>query len=191
MGLFDKLRRSDTSPSGSQSEVATPDLSSSPGSSGASASSAGSVPGTDLLDSATITSTSEFTGAPGVSGRFYNPYEGLNQSLEGRGSRTPYRLPQQPEFLFSEESTVHRRSWSENLTFYTGVGYLTGGSWFGSQPPLPHPLGISWADAAATLAGIRTGKHNAQQSPASRACYVPCSHDHACLAGSASSMQPA
>ena len=37
-----------------------------------------------------------------------------------------YRLPKQPEFLFSEEAAVHRRSLSENLTFYTGSGYLTG-----------------------------------------------------------------
>lgn len=37
-----------------------------------------------------------------------------------------YKLPQQPEFLFSEEAAVHRRSWSENLTFYTGSGYLSG-----------------------------------------------------------------
>lgn len=127
MGLFDRLKRpADTPASSSQrpeSEAAGPDLSASPS---AQAPSVSGVPGQDLLDSATISPTSEFAGAPEVSGRFYNPYEGLNQSLDSRGARAPYRLPQQPEFLFSEESTLHRRSWSENLTFYTGVGYLTG-----------------------------------------------------------------
>ena len=126
MGLFDSLksRRADPSPSAAQSEI--PDLNA--GTTGAPSASQPSVPGSDLLDSASITSSSAFPGSPEPSGtgRFYNPYEGLNQSLDGRGPRVPYRLPQQPEFLFSEESTVHRRSWSENLTFYTGVGYLTG-----------------------------------------------------------------
>lgn len=37
-----------------------------------------------------------------------------------------YKLPKQPEFLFAEEAAVHKRSWSENLTYYTGVGYLSG-----------------------------------------------------------------
>lgn len=39
----------------------------------------------------------------------------------------------QPEFLFSEEAAVHRRSWSENLTYYTGAGYLAGAALGGSQ----------------------------------------------------------
>ncbi len=45
----------------------------------------------------------------------------------GRGLDHPaYKLPKQPEFLFSEEASVHRRTWSENLTYYTGSGYLSG-----------------------------------------------------------------
>lgn len=60
------------------------------------------------------------------SGRLYNPYEGLNTAVDPRVLRNVYKLPNQPEFLFSEEATVHKRSWSENLTYYTGTGYLTG-----------------------------------------------------------------
>lgn len=57
--------------------------------------------------------------------------------LNGCGMETCPRFPpcacsavcssSQPEFLFSEEALVHKRSWSENLTYYTGVGYLAGG----------------------------------------------------------------
>ena len=59
-------------------------------------------------------------------GRMYNPYEGLSTAVDPRILRSVYKLPNQPEFLFSEEATVHRRSWSENLTYYTGTGYLAG-----------------------------------------------------------------
>jgi len=59
--------------------------------------------------------------------RLYNPYEGINAAIDSRSGRPiAYKLPKQPEFLFSEEAAVHRRSWSENLTFYTGGGYLSG-----------------------------------------------------------------
>jgi hypothetical protein len=58
--------------------------------------------------------------------RLYNPYEGLNTALDNRVLKGGFKLPNQPEFLFSEEATVHRRSWSENLTYYTGTGYLSG-----------------------------------------------------------------
>ena len=152
MGLFDRLKRpADTPASSSQrpeSEAARPDLSAGPS---AQAPSISGVPGQDLLDSATISPTSEFAGAPEVSGRFYNPYEGLNQSLDSRGARAPYRLPQQPEFLFSEESTLHRRSWSENLTFYTGVGYLTGALPHALQPSVMHACVYALAHASATV----------------------------------------
>ncbi len=57
---------------------------------------------------------------------FYNPYEGLSAAIDNRAARGVYKLPQQPEFLFSEEATVHRRGWGENLTYYTGTGYLSG-----------------------------------------------------------------
>jgi hypothetical protein len=39
----------------------------------------------------------------------------------------------QPEFLFAEDAAVHRRSWSENLTYYTGAGYLAGAALGGGQ----------------------------------------------------------
>lgn len=69
-------------------------------------------------------------GFPSTSGeggeRLYNPYEGLNSVLDSRTVKNGFKLPNQPEFLFSEEATVHRRSWSENLTYYTGTGYLSG-----------------------------------------------------------------
>ncbi|KAL3152214.1 hypothetical protein ABBQ32_001300 [Trebouxia sp. C0010 RCD-2024] len=65
--------------------------------------------------------------------KFYNPYEGLSAAVVNRSMRGGYKLPQQPEFLFSEEATVHRRGWGENLTYYTGTGYLTGALLGGSQ----------------------------------------------------------
>ncbi|DBB16264.1 hypothetical protein WJX82_009729 [Trebouxia sp. C0006] len=64
---------------------------------------------------------------------FYNPYEGLSAAIDNRAARGVYKLPQQPEFLFSEEATVHRRGWGENLTYYTGTGYLSGALLGGSQ----------------------------------------------------------
>ena len=57
---------------------------------------------------------------------FYNPYEGLSAAIDNRSARGGYKLSKQPEFLFSEEATVHRRGWGENITYYTGSGYLTG-----------------------------------------------------------------
>ncbi|KAK4778061.1 hypothetical protein SAY87_018248 [Trapa incisa] len=53
--------------------------------------------------------------------RLYNPYQDLQLP-----SKMLYKLPTSPEFLFSEESLRQRRSWGENLTFYTGCGYLAG-----------------------------------------------------------------
>ncbi|GLT63131.1 hypothetical protein SLA2020_357160 [Shorea laevis] len=55
--------------------------------------------------------------------RLYNPYQDLNIQVP---VSTLYKLPTSPEFLFSEESTHQRRSWGENLTFYTGTAYLAG-----------------------------------------------------------------
>ncbi|CAA0822415.1 Mitochondrial import inner membrane translocase subunit TIM23-1 [Striga hermonthica] len=51
----------------------------------------------------------------------YNPYQDLHFP-----SQTLYNLPTSPEFLFQEESVAQRRSWGENLTYYTGIGYLAG-----------------------------------------------------------------
>ncbi|XP_042504514.1 mitochondrial import inner membrane translocase subunit TIM23-2-like [Macadamia integrifolia] len=53
--------------------------------------------------------------------RLYNPYQDLHLPVQ-----TLYKLPTSPEFLFQEESLVQRRSWGENLTYYTGCGYLAG-----------------------------------------------------------------
>lgn len=53
--------------------------------------------------------------------RQYSPY----QDLEIPYKRL-YDLPTSPEFLFQEESVAQRRSWGENLTYYTGIGYLAG-----------------------------------------------------------------
>ena len=41
-------------------------------------------------------------------------------------SKALYSISDSPEFLFDEERNMKRRSWSENLTFLTGVGYLGG-----------------------------------------------------------------
>ena len=72
----------------------------------------------------------------GSAERLYNPYEGISSAVDGRGlPRSAYRLPKQPEFLFSEEAAVHKRSWSENMTYYTGLGYLSG-----AQAPFSHHL---------------------------------------------------
>ena len=54
------------------------------------------------------------------------PTKASTQRLMAGRLRAAYKLPSQPEFLFSEEAAVHRRSWSENLTYYTGTGYVTG-----------------------------------------------------------------
>ncbi|KAK3013480.1 hypothetical protein RJ639_009788 [Escallonia herrerae] len=53
--------------------------------------------------------------------RLYNPYQDLHGPIQ-----TLYKLPTSPEYLFQEESVAQRRSWGENLTYYTGIGYLSG-----------------------------------------------------------------
>ncbi|CAK9179929.1 unnamed protein product [Ilex paraguariensis] len=53
--------------------------------------------------------------------RLYNPYQDLQVPIQNI-----YKLPTSPEFLFQEESLHQRRSWGENLTYYTGIGYLSG-----------------------------------------------------------------
>lgn len=53
--------------------------------------------------------------------RLYNPYQDLQVP-----AHTLYKLPTSPEFLFQEEAVAQRRSWGENLTYYTGIGYLGG-----------------------------------------------------------------
>lgn len=63
----------------------------------------------------------DYHGGEAGGRRLYNPYHDLQIP-----SRALYDLPTSPEFLFQEESLVQRRSWGENLTFYTGLGYLSG-----------------------------------------------------------------
>ncbi|KAI0501027.1 hypothetical protein KFK09_019245 [Dendrobium nobile] len=53
--------------------------------------------------------------------RIYDPYKDLQIPY-----RAIYDLPTMPEFLFQEESLAQRRSWGENLTYFTGIGYLSG-----------------------------------------------------------------
>ena len=60
------------------------------------------------------------------SGRLYNPYADLYPNIDPRTIQGIYTLPDSPEYLFSEEATVHRRSFGDNLTFYTGAFYLAG-----------------------------------------------------------------
>ena len=81
----------------------------------------------ELLSEAVPAAAGSLDGDSEEAVRFYNPYEGLSRALDSRGGiKGTYKLPQHPEFLFSEEATVHRRSWTENLTYYTGTGYLSG-----------------------------------------------------------------
>ena len=53
--------------------------------------------------------------------RLYNPYHDLHAPIQNL-----YNLPTSPEYLFDEESVSQRRSWGENLQYYTGSGYLAG-----------------------------------------------------------------
>ncbi|CAH8381381.1 unnamed protein product [Eruca vesicaria subsp. sativa] len=55
--------------------------------------------------------------------RLYHPYQNYELPIN---SQYLYKLPTSPEYLFTEESLKKRRSWGENLTFYTGTGYLAG-----------------------------------------------------------------
>ncbi|MCH81442.1 mitochondrial-like import inner membrane translocase subunit TIM23-2-like [Trifolium medium] len=52
--------------------------------------------------------------------RYYDPYKDLEVPIKNL-----YQLSTNPEFLFDEERRK-RRSWGENLTFYTGCSYLAG-----------------------------------------------------------------
>ncbi|KAL3511658.1 hypothetical protein ACH5RR_024375 [Cinchona calisaya] len=54
-------------------------------------------------------------------GKLYNPYQDLKVPIQ-----TLYRLPTSAEFLFQEEAVAQHRSWGENLTYWTGIGYLAG-----------------------------------------------------------------
>ncbi|KAG9442872.1 hypothetical protein H6P81_018726 [Aristolochia fimbriata] len=53
--------------------------------------------------------------------RLYHPYQDLQIPIQSL-----YKIPTSPEFLFEEEAIAQRRSWGENITYYTGCAYLTG-----------------------------------------------------------------
>ncbi|XP_048533070.1 mitochondrial import inner membrane translocase subunit TIM23-1-like isoform X2 [Triticum urartu] len=67
--------------------------------------------------------SSTTTDGSGSGRRLYDPYQDLNIPT---AYKNLYDLPTSPEFLFQEEALLQRRSWGENLTYYTGVGYLSG-----------------------------------------------------------------
>ncbi|CAL1382142.1 unnamed protein product [Linum trigynum] len=73
--------------------------------------------------------------------RKYHPY----QNFYSVPSQSLYNLPTSPEFLFQEEAARQRRSWSENLTYYTGAGYLGGAIVGGAKGTLD---GIKAAEAS-------------------------------------------
>lgn len=81
--------------------------------------------------------------APSDGARLYNPYQDLKVPIQ-----TLYRLPTSPEFLFQEEALAQRRSWGENFTYYTGMGYLSGAT-AGAAKGLVE--GVKAAEAGDTL----------------------------------------
>ncbi len=159
MGLFDAFRGSrkpaeSTEGTASSSEITNAAADEQFSSAGASSSTSGA-----------FSSTGDFS-TPSFSddeSRFYNPYAGIQAALDKRDVKQGFKLPSSPEFLFSEESTVQRRSWSENLTYYTGAGYLTGafaGGGVGAYKVLgPGSLG----DAAQSVAGVASSQSNLSQ----------------------------
>ncbi|KAG6669146.1 hypothetical protein I3843_01G214400 [Carya illinoinensis] len=60
---------------------------------------------------------------PSSQPRFYDPYQGIQFPIP---ARNVYQLPTGPQYLFDEEASRNRRGWSDNITFYTGCGYLAG-----------------------------------------------------------------
>lgn len=74
-----------------------------------------------MADPRQYPSGSDSAATDGSGRRLYNPYQDLNIPYKNL-----YDLPTSPEFLFQEEALVQRRSWGENLTYYTGIGYLSG-----------------------------------------------------------------
>ena len=51
-------------------------------------------------------------GAAGGGPKLYNPYDGIHGGLDVR-QLGRIQLPESPEYLFTEEATVKRRSWGE------------------------------------------------------------------------------
>ncbi len=82
--------------------------------------------------------------SPDGASRLYSPYAGLPGTFDPAISRALLELPDAPEFVFSEEAVLQQRTWSENLTYVTGVAYLGGalaggtyGAAQGARSPLP------------------------------------------------------
>ncbi|KAF5740525.1 Mitochondrial import inner membrane translocase subunit tim23 [Tripterygium wilfordii] len=76
--------------------------------------------------------------------RQYHPY----QSLYDVPINNLYNLPTSPEILFDEEAAKSRRSWGENLQYYTGCGYLAGSILGGAKGSLE---GLRAAEAGDTF----------------------------------------
>ncbi|KAF8397148.1 hypothetical protein HHK36_016055 [Tetracentron sinense] len=75
--------------------------------------------------------------------RLYHPYQDLHVPIQNL-----YNLPTSPEYLFHEEAAVQRRSWGENLQYFTGFGYLTGAIFGASKGSLE---GLKAAESGDTL----------------------------------------
>lgn len=109
MGILDRLSGRDR-----RAEVPEPDEP------------AASQPTTSGSSSEILRDTAPTLGSFQPSQSLYDPYEGISSALGGR--KAVFQLPEGPEFVFQEEAAAQRRGWSENLQFYTGIGYLGGGA---------------------------------------------------------------
>ena len=91
------------------------------------------APHDEHIEQPNFGSPAEGVTLPPVTSGAYNPYSGLGGPFDPSMNKAIYALSDTPEFLFDEERTVKTRSWSENLTYLTGVGYLggsiAGGGW--------------------------------------------------------------
>ncbi|KAK6911418.1 hypothetical protein RJ641_023511 [Dillenia turbinata] len=75
--------------------------------------------------------------------RLYHPYQDLKVPIQNL-----YNLPTSPEYLFHEEAQVQRRTWGQNLQYYTGIGYLSGAVIGGAKGSIE---GIRAAEAGDTM----------------------------------------
>ena len=80
----------------------------------------------DLSGGFGTTSSSSLAAANTSGSMPYNPYTGLGGPFDPGMSQKLYSISTTPEYLFDEERQMRTRSWSENLTYLTGVGYLGG-----------------------------------------------------------------
>jgi import inner membrane translocase subunit TIM23 len=160
MGLFDAFRGSkkpaeSADGTSSSSEITNAAEDEQFSSAGASSSSSGAFSPTSDFSSPSFSDEAD--------SRFYNPYAGIQAALDKRDVKQGFKLPSSPEFLFSEESVVQRRSWSENLTYYTGAGYLTG-AFAGGGVGVYKVLGPgSLGDGAKSTVGAASSQSNLSQ----------------------------